>query len=129
MFPTREKLYSVILLCLVLAVHSIALLPELSISRVDLNDNVFHYTLVERIVEAVQHGENPLDCWSAEWSFGFPVLRIYQPLAHLLVAGVWFALGKSVALMTVFLWVRFLALALLPLSFYAAARLLNLSRI
>jgi uncharacterized membrane protein len=129
MFPTRERLYAVVLLCLVVTVHSLALLPELSIARVDLNDNVFHYTLVERVVEAVQHGENPLDCWSPEWSFGFPVLRIYQPLAHLIVAGAWFALGKSVSLMTVFIWVRFLSLALLPVSFYAAARLLGLSRL
>jgi len=28
-----------------------------------------------------------------------------KPLAHLLVAGVYFALGKTVALMTVFVWV------------------------
>jgi hypothetical protein len=109
-------------------VNAAALRPELTISRVDLNDNVLHYTLVERIVDAVQLGENPLDCWSAEWSFGFPVLRMYQPLAHFLVAGIWFALGKTVSLMTVFVWVRFLSLALLPLSFFAAARLLGLTR-
>jgi uncharacterized membrane protein len=118
----------IVLLFLVLLVNAVALRPELTISRVDLNDNVFHYTLVERIVAAVQHGQNPLDCWSAEWSFGYPVLRIYQPLAHLMVAGIWFALGKTIPLMTVFVWVRFLSLALLPLSFFAAARLLGLSR-
>src|ERR1035441_10798095 len=87
--------------------------PELSISRVDLNDNVFHFTLVERMVQAVEHGENPLDCWSPEWSLGYPVLRTYQPLAHTLVVLVYFALGKSVGLMTVFVWIRFLAVVLL----------------
>src|SRR5947209_17465285 len=117
-----------LLLLSVLVVNAAALWPELSISRVDLNDNVLHFTLVERIVDAVQRGENPLDCWSSEWSFGFPVLRIYQPLGHLMVAGVYFALGKTVSLMTVFVWVRFLSVVLLPLSFFAAARLLGLSR-
>ena len=38
----------------------------------------------------------------------------------------YFALGKSVGLMTVFVWVRFLSVVLLPLSFFAAARLMGL---
>src|SRR5262245_7258647 len=129
MNPSRERLYAVIFLSLVVALHSLVLRPELAIAGADLNDNVFHYTLIEQIVDAVQHGENPLDAWSAEWSLGFPVLRVYQPLAHLLVAAVWFALGKSVPLMTVFVWVRFLSVVLLPLSFYAAARLLGFRRL
>jgi hypothetical protein len=54
------------------------------------------------------------------------VLRTYQPLAHAVVALVYFALGKSVALMKVFVWVRFLSVVLLPLSFFAAARLMGL---
>jgi uncharacterized membrane protein len=129
MNPSRERIYAALFLSLAVVVSALALWPELDISRVDLNDNVFHYALVERIVEAVQHGENPLDCWSAEWSLGFPVLRVYQPLAHLLVAGAWFALGKTIPLMSIFVWARFLSVALLPLSFYAAARLLGLARL
>jgi hypothetical protein len=125
----RERALSTCLLLLVLLANTIVLWPELSIGRANLNDNVFHYALVERVVQAVQHGENPLDCWSAEWALGFPVLRIYQPLAHLLVAAAWFALGKSVPLMTVFLAARFLSVVLLPLSFFAAARLMGLSRL
>ncbi len=78
------------------------------------------------MVQAVERGENPLDCWSGEWSLGYPVLRTYQPLAHALVALVYFALGKSVGLMTVFVWVRFLSVVLLPLSFFLAARLMGL---
>jgi len=126
MKPARENLPSLAILLIVLAVSAAALWPELSISRVDLNDNVFHFTLTERIVQAVERGENPLDCWSPEWSLGYPVLRTYQPLAHSLVALVYFALGKSVSLMTVFVWARFLSVVLLPLSFFAAARLMGL---
>ena len=122
---SRENLLAIVLLLAVLVANAAGLWPEISISRVDLNDNVFHYTLVERMVQAVERGENPLDCWSSEWSLGYPVLRTYQPLSHALVAAIYFALGKSVGLMTVFVWVRFLSVALLPLSFFAAARLMG----
>ena len=123
---TREHLAALALLLAVLVVNAVGLWPETSISRVDLNDNVLHFTLVERIVQAVEHGENPLDCWSPEWSLGYPVLRTYQPLAHALVALAYFALGKSAGLMSVFVWVRFLSVVLLPLSFFASARLMGL---
>src|SRR5260370_29508424 len=126
MKPSRENLPALALLLTVLVVNAVGLWPALSISRVDLNDNVLHFTLVERIVQAVERGENPLDCWSPEWSLGYPVLRTYQPLAHALVVLAYFALGKSVGLMTVFVWVRFLSVVLLPLSFFAAARLMGL---
>ncbi|MBS1858592.1 MAG: glycosyltransferase family 39 protein [Acidobacteria bacterium] len=129
MNPSREKLLSLVLLLAIVVSNAAALWPEISISRVDLNDNVFHFTLVERIVQAVERGENPLDCWSPEWSLGYPVLRTYQPLAHALVALGYFALGKSVALMTVFVWARFLSVALLPVSFFVAARLMGMSRL
>ena len=122
---TESRIAWLVLLA-VLLFNGALLRPELAISRVDLNDNVFHFALIERMAQALDRGENPLDCWSPEWSLGYPVLRTYQPLAHLLVLGAWLALGKSVSLMTVFVWVRFLAVALLPLSFFAAARLLGL---
>ncbi|MBV8208350.1 MAG: hypothetical protein JO041_16315 [Acidobacteria bacterium] len=122
-----QQIIAFSLLGIALAAGAAAYSPEISIGRVDLNDNVFHYTLIERIVQAVHDGENPLDCWSAEWSFGFPVLRIYQPFAHLLVAAAYFASGKYLTLMTVFAWIRFLAVVLLPLTFFAAARLLGFS--
>jgi len=129
MKPTREDSLVLLLLFAVLIVNAVGLWPELSISRVDLNDNVSHFTLIERLVQAIEGGENPLDCWSPEWTLGFPMVRVYQPLAHLLVALVYFALGKTVPLMTVFVWVRFLSQVLLPLSFFAAARLMGLPRL
>jgi hypothetical protein len=123
---SRESILSVALLCSVLVTNGLALLPEMKIGRVDLNDNVFHYTLIERIVQALEAGDNPLDCWSPEWSLGYPVLRIYQPLSHIIVAGAYFALGKTVSLMTLFVWARWLSVALLPLSYFGLARRLGL---
>src|ERR1051326_5317741 len=124
---SRDSNLAFAVLCLVVVVNAAALWPELSISRFDLNDNVFHFGLVERIVQAIEHGRSPLEQWSPEWSLGYPVLRTYQPLAHILVAAVYFALGKAVSLGTVFVWMRFLSVVLLPLSFFYAARRLTLS--
>jgi hypothetical protein len=123
---SREDWLARAVLIAVLIVNAAGLRPELSVSRVDLNDNVSHFTMVERMVQAVERGENPLDCWSPEWSFGYPMLRVYQTLPHAMTALAYFALGKTVSLMTVFVWMQFLSVMLLPLSFFAAARLLDL---
>ncbi|HJZ97371.1 MAG TPA: hypothetical protein VKE70_12755, partial [Candidatus Solibacter sp.] len=116
------------ILSIIILASAAGMWPDLANSRVDLNDNVSHFAMIERIVQTVEHGGNPLDTWSPEWVCGFPMLRDYQTLAHLLTAAVYLALGKSVSVMTVFVWVRFLAVVLLPLSFYAAARLMELPR-
>src|SRR5579871_6583257 len=120
-------LWARIFVLAIIFVSAPALWPDLSISRVDLNDNVFHFTLIEGMVHAFERGDNPLDFWSPEWSLGYPVLRTYQPLGHAIVAAVYFLLFKSVSLMTVFVWVRYLSVLLLPLTFFATARLLTLS--
>ncbi len=129
MRPGQEKLLAYGLLALVLTANAAGLWPELAVSRVDLNDNVMHYPLAADMVEAIEHGGNPLDHWSPEWVFGYPVSRTYQPLGHLLAALAYFALFKKVPLMTVFVWVRFLSVALLPATFFALARLLSFSRL
>ena len=112
-----------------LALNLFWLAPELSISRADLNDNVLHYRLAERMVEAVEQGENPFDHWVSEWALGYPVPRTYQPLSSFFLTAVYLALGKSVSLLTLFVWLRFLLLLLFPLSVYYAARLLEFDRL
>jgi hypothetical protein len=123
----NHRRLALLLLTAVLVLNIIGLLPELTISRVDLNDNVFHYPIVADMVQQIEMGHNPVDWWAPEWSMGYPVLRTYQPLGHLIVALVYFALFKSVSLMTVFVWVRLFSVALLPLTFFVTARLLSFS--
>jgi len=124
----RRRIFSIAVVALAVLANAVALRSELAIGRVDLNDNVFHYTLIERMVQAMTSGHNPLDCWSPEWALGHPVLRTYQPLAHLLVSGVYLMLGRVIPLLTLFNWTRFLSVLLLPVSFWGAARLIGLSR-
>jgi hypothetical protein len=123
---SKEQVVAVSLLAVVLVANAVGLAPELSIDRVGLNDTVMHYPLVAGMVQAIERGGNPFDWWAPEWSLGYPVLRTYQPLAHAIVAGAYFALFKSVSLMTVFVWVLYLSVVLLPLTFFVTARLLSL---
>jgi hypothetical protein len=112
-----------------LALNLYWLAPELAIARADLNDNVLHYGLAVRMAEAIEHGENPFDHWVSEWTLGYPVPRTYQPLGSFTMAALYLALGKSVPLMTLFVWMRFLLLLLFPLSVYLGARLMELDRL
>ena len=115
-----------LLVLTIVVVNLLFLIPELSISRFDLNDSVLHYTLADRMVQAIKQGENPLDFWASEWTLGYPVPRTYQPLGHLLLALLYFILGKSVSLMTLFVWARYLLICLFPLTVYVTGRLLML---
>jgi hypothetical protein len=121
------RAWSVVALSAVLAAHGCALRAELG-AWPDLNDNVLHYTLAARVVQAIDREENPLDFWVSEWTLGYPVLRTYQPLGSLVVALLYLALGRTVPLVEVFLWTRFLLVCLLPLTAYVTARLLMLGR-
>ena len=125
--PTSERRLAWGVLCLVLIVNAWGLSPELRVGRLLSNDSNLHFSLLKGMVEAIEHGENALDFWSPGVSFGSAPIRTYQPLAHLTAAAVYFGLGKTVPLVTVFLWVRYLAVVLLPASFFAAALLLELS--
>jgi hypothetical protein len=125
MILEREKRLSLAIVLFVIAVQAFVLWPELYTAPVRHNDAVNHYTMTKQMVDAIEHGGNPLDFWSPEISLGVPMVRTYQPLAHILVAAAYFALGKSVPLVTVLAWTRFLVMLVLPLSFYAAMVLLE----
>src|SRR5579872_3726525 len=127
MTNSKEKFIALSILAAVSILHAVVLAPELTISRVDLNDNAMHWPIIEDMAQAIERGDNPVDWWAPEWSMGYPVLRTYQPLAHAIVVGVYYLLFKSVSLMTVFVWVRYLSVLLLPLTFFFTARLLSLS--
>jgi hypothetical protein len=126
MKDNRAKIAALSILLAVLAWNAWALRAELYSGGADLNDNVSHFRLTAEMASVIEHGGNPLDFWSPEWSLGFAQMRDYQPLAHMLVVLVYFALGKAVALVTVFVWVRYLALVLLPLSFFFMVRCFEL---
>jgi hypothetical protein len=107
----------------VVLVNALALTPEIEIARVDLNDSVFHYTIAHRLTERLAAGKTVLDFWMPEWSFGYPVVRDYQPLAHWVVAFADLATFRHFDFDALFAFIRWLLLAIFPLSAYVASRL------
>jgi hypothetical protein len=122
----KEWSIALSLLAAALLANAIGVAPELTIGLQDRNDGAMHYPLVAGMVQAIERGNYPFDFWAPESSLGYPVLRTYQPLAHAIVAGAYFALFKDVPLITVFVWVRYLAVVLVPLTFFITGRLLLL---
>jgi hypothetical protein len=105
--------------------NALAYQSELSVAAPDINDDVFHFGLIQRMNAAWDAGGNPLDTWIGYWGQGFPVLRYYQHLPHLVVVGTYRLLGGLVPLHAVFDGMTLLLLSLLPLSFYVGTRRLG----
>jgi len=122
-----EKRLSLATVLLIVLAQALVTWPEIYTASNRNTDSVNHYNMTRHMVDAVEHGGNPLDFWSPEISLGVPMVRTYQPLAHMLVAGAYFALGKTVPLITVLAWARFLFALILPLSFYACMLMLEFS--
>src|SRR5206468_4833636 len=113
---------------LIVAANAYSLGHELAGGRFELNDSVFHYTLADRTVQAIETGENPMDYWVSEWTLGYSVPRTYPMLSYVALALLHFATGKAVSVLTLFIWAQYLLVALLPLTVYGSARLLMLPR-
>jgi len=62
----QANLPVLLILTAILACSAAGMWPDLANSRVDLNDNVSHFAMIERIVQTLEHGGNPLDVWSPE---------------------------------------------------------------
>ncbi len=107
--------------------NAIALWPELSLPIPSLNDDAFHYLLVQRASEALASGENPFDHWSPELDLGFPQMFYYQHLPHLTVVFLHRLLLKQVDLLTLFNLIRYLLLVGFPLTVYWAMRRMEFS--
>ena len=112
------------LVLLVVMTGAIALGPELEIGRVDLNDSVFHLTIADRLAQRLAAGKGVLDFWMDEWSFGYPVVRDYQPLGHWLVVAGHLVTFRQIPVDAVFTVLRWLLLAFFPLTAYAACRMI-----
>jgi len=109
------------LLSAALAFNATCLAPELRIDRVPINDGVFHLAAAERLGQSLAHGEPFLDPWVSEWALGYPVWRSYQPLPHLLAAGVMRVAEGFASHPAAFAALQYVLIAALPASVFATA--------
>ncbi|MDP3888548.1 MAG: YfhO family protein [bacterium] len=110
--------------------------PELTV-KADPNDNAFQFGLVQRMNEVWQ--QTPLltspsallslvDHWVPTWVEGYPLPFYYQHLPQLLIVSFYNLFLRTIPLYTVFNLVKFIFLALFPLSLFISARRFDLSK-
>ena len=106
---------------------AVALLPELR-PVPSLNDDAFHFLLVQEASDALRRGENITDFWSPVLELGFPQFLHYQHLPHLAVVLLDRLTAGGVGLMTCFNAVRYLLLVGFPLTVYWSLKRLGFSQ-
>ena len=121
--------FGLFLLALALLFNAILVAPELRIERAPVNDLPFHIGAAQVLGHSIAHGEPFMDPWVSQWSLGFPLWRIYQPLPHLLAAGVIALCHPFASAAASFAALYYLLLVLVPASTYLGTRLLGLSPI
>ncbi len=109
--------------------NAIALFPEVRNSAPNDNDQIFHYTFIERANQAIAAGDNPFDHWLPELEIGFPQFLYYQNLPHLTVVALHHLLLKRVSLLRLLNLVRYLLMVLFPLTVYWSMRRMEFSTI
>jgi len=106
----------------------VGLWPELLHLTPDVNDGAFHLGVTRNTIAAIREGLNPLDFWVPTWLSGFPLFHYYQPAPYLLMAALHFVSGGAIPLLLLHRAVTIVALALFPLTNYAALRWLQQPR-
>ena len=124
--PDAPRLLAWLPLLLALLFSAVTLLPELR-AVANLNDDAFHFLLVQGADGALSGGANPVDFWSPVLELGFPQFLYYQHLPHLSIVLMQRLLLGHVSLITVFNLVRYLLLVGFPLTVFWSLRKLNFS--
>ena len=101
--------------------------PEVYVQIPSNNDDAFHWLLVQRANEALSNGENILDFWTPQLEMGFASFVHYQHLPHVAVVILDRLTFGIVPLLTMFNFVRYLLLALLPVTVLWSMRRIGLS--
>jgi len=104
---------------------------EISIKG-DVNDNIFQYALVDEakniwhnVVAGKQSIFHLVDSSNGRWNEGFALSNYYAHMPQAVISGIGLVAGIDTK--TLFNFVKFMILVLLPLSFFVSSRILGLS--
>src|SRR5258708_4993995 len=123
----KREAIGLLLLSLALIFNAIVLAPEARIERVPVNDLPFQVAAAQRLGESLANHEPFLDPWVSQWSLGFPLWRVYQPLPHLVAATIIAICRPFAAPASSFAAFYYLLLVFVPASLYLGARLMGLN--
>ena len=96
--------------------------PEVADPVANVNDDAEHALFVERAVDAIRDGENPIDLWVPQVELGFPEFLLYQHGAHVLVAALDVALPGYIDPRRLFDLVRWILMVTFPLTVFWSLR-------
>jgi hypothetical protein len=116
-----------LLLAFALLFNAFLLAPEARIERVPVNDLPFQIGASQRLGASIAHAEPFLDPWASQWSLGYPLWRIYQPLPHLLAAAIIACCRTFASPASSFAAFYYVLLVLVPASLYLGTRLMGLN--
>ena len=120
----RDRLAACLPVLVSMLFTAVALLPELR-PVPSLNDDAFHFLLVQEAGDALRRGDNVTDFWSPVLELGFPQFLYYQHLPHLAVVLLDRLTLGSVGLLASFNALRYLLLVGFPLTVYWSLRRLG----
>ncbi|MDP9247038.1 MAG: hypothetical protein M3O95_02965, partial [Candidatus Dormibacteraeota bacterium] len=124
-----ERLSVALLVAVPMLVTAIWLLPEVTLPVPSLNDDQFHFTMIQRMSDALAAGKNPLDFWMPEMELGFAAAFYYQHLPHLVVVLLDRLTLGAFDLFTLFNAVRFVLLVAFPLVVFWSMRRMGFSMV
>ena len=125
---SRELILTGGALLLIVLVNAVARSQAPSLATAEVSRDIVHLEQAERAVRTLERGANPLSTWLDDRSSKFATLASYQPLAYEAVVALHFVLPRRIALKPLFLWVRFIAVVLLPLSYFFACLMIGFDR-
>ena len=128
--PLRDRWRNAILVAIVavpMCFNAYALWPEVSERVPGVNDDTFHYLMIESASNAIARGENPLDSWGPEMDLGAPRFIYYQNLPALFVIVLDRVTLGQVGLLDLLNLTRYVLMVGLPLTVFWAARRLEFS--
>jgi hypothetical protein len=109
--------------------------PELNV-KADPNDNIFQFTLVERMNEVFSNFKFSIlnfkllfDHWVPTWASGYPLPFYYQHLPHLVTVIIYNLMMKKVNLYNIFNGLKFGLWVFLPVSWYFSCRWLGFGKL
>jgi hypothetical protein len=123
------KLSLALLVAVPMIVTATWLLPEVTLPVPSLNDDQFHFTLIQRMSDALAAGKNPLDFWMPEMELGFAAGFYYQHLPHLVVVLLDRLTFGAFDLFTLFNAIRFTLLVGFPLVVFWSMRRMGFSMV
>jgi hypothetical protein len=123
----KEKIGLALIVAVPTLFTAIGLLSELTIPVPSVNDDNFHFLLIQNASDALSSGRSIFDHIVPQTETGFPQFLYYQQLPALAVVGLQRLSFGALDLLTTFNLVRYVLLVAFPLTVFVSMRTMRFS--